>query len=322
MSIVNANPPASPAQSAEVDISIFTPAHLRETPKEGPKDDGATQPEAEAVDAADVQQQADDGADDADDGGAGEGEGDERRKRSTSDRIKRLTAQQRYWEREALALRARLDALEKPAAGQPPENQPLTAENASGKEEAVKAPEPSKYRYGELDPQYISDLADYRAELKLQQFRKEQMDAQQAAAADRELDQVRAKAAEVTTAGKAKFSDFEEVVVRAAEDGEYELTREMFETAATTPVAAEILYHLAKNPTEALAVSRMNPREQGMWFGRMEAKFSASAPKPEPKRISDAPDPLTPARGSGASVATPAATMDFAAFERMALQRG
>jgi hypothetical protein len=206
-------------------------------------------------------------------------------------------------------------------ADKPAENQPLTGESAGGNEQSVQAPDPTKYRYGELDPQYISDLADYRADIKLQAYERKQKEAQQAVAADRELDQVRTKAAEVTTAGLAKFSDFEEVVVQAAQAGEFELTREMFETAAATPVAADILYHLAKNPDEALAVSRMDARQQGMWFGRMEAKFAKPA-TPEPKRISSAPDPISSARGSGVSVATPAATADFAAFERMAQQKG
>ena len=91
MTTVNASPPpASPAQSAEVDISIFTPAALREPPKEEPKNEGTDpQPAVDETPDADVHQPADDGAsgsDDggADDGGADDGEDEGKRKRSTA----------------------------------------------------------------------------------------------------------------------------------------------------------------------------------------------------------------------------------------------
>ncbi len=263
-----------------------------------------------------VEQRADgeeEGADDADsDADAGDPDASdeekpdeiEKRKRSTAERVKSAVARQRQAEREAAhertlreQLEARIAALEAGAKSD------LTPGKADDNTPAVQGPDPTKYRYGELDPQYLSDLADYRAELKvnalLAKQKQEQEAAQQAEAARRQSDAIRAKAEEVTQAGQAKFSDFEEVVVEGAKNGDYPLTQEMFEIAAETEVAADILYHFATNPDEAFKVSQMNPRQQALWFGRMEAKLTA--PKtPEPKRATGAPPPpASIPKGSG-----------------------
>lgn len=211
----------------------------------------------------------------------------EKQKRSTADRIKKLTAAARTAEREAAELRARLDAIE--AA----QKKPLTPEPVADNTAAVQAPDPAKYRFGELDPQYMTDLADYRAELKISALLQKQEEARKAEAAQRQAQdadaQIRETVAKVTEAGTAKFSDFQETVVEAAMAGEFALTQEMFEIAVETPVTAEILYHLATNPEESAQVAAMNPRQQALWFGRMEAKFTAPpAPK---KKFTQAGDP-------------------------------
>lgn len=244
----------------------------------------------------------------------------EKKPRTTSERINKLTADMRHFERiveaeraEKAALKAEIEALK---AGKP-----LTPEKEADKPEAVEGPNPEKYRYGELDPQYMTDLADHRANLivakHMEALRKDQEDAQRRSAADRETDQLREKAAKVQEAGASKFSDFEDVVVEGAKAGNYELTKEMLETAMETSVGPEVLYHLAKNPEESRKVSEMNLTQMAMWFGRMEGKLTA-APKAPERKAPSAPDPVAPARGSSGQFSTSPATEDFAAFERLA----
>jgi hypothetical protein len=214
----------------------------------------------------------------------------EKRKRSTSDRIKKLVADKREAERALAELQARVAAAEKPD---------LTAAKASDTTEALQEPDPAKYKFGELDPQYMRDLAKFEVKSELLAVQREQEQARQTEAANREADQVRQKAAEVTQAGQAKFSDFEEVVVEAALAGEFALTQEMFETAVETAVAPDILYYLAQNPEESAKVAEMNPRQQALWFGRMEAKFSQPAPEPKRKVTTAPPPPASLPKGSG-----------------------
>lgn len=215
----------------------------------------------------------------------------EKRKRSTAERVKAAVARQRQAEREAQAAIAARQQLEAELAVLKGGAKPgLTGDKPSDTQEAVQAPDPAKYKFGELDPQYMRDVARFEARQELQAYQRQLDEARQTEAANREIEQVRQKAAEVIQAGQAKFSDFEEVVVEAARNGEFELTKEMFETAVETSVAPDILYYLAQNPDEASTVARMSARQQAIWFGRMEAKFSQPAPEPK-KKVTAAPPP-------------------------------
>ena len=217
----------------------------------------------------------------------------EKRKRSTSERIKKLTANVRQAERQNAELLARITALEAGAKSD------LTVTKSSDTTDALQEPDPAKYKFGELDPQYMRDLAKFEVKNELLAVQREQDQARQTEAANREADQVRQKAAEVTQAGQAKFSDFEEVVVEAAMNGEFALTQEMFETAAETAVAPEILYYLAQNPEESAKVAGMNPRQQNIWFGRMAEKFSQPAQDQKKKLTTAPPPPASLPKGSG-----------------------
>lgn len=221
-----------------------------------------------------------------------------RKKRTTAERIKRLDRDRRHWEREALAKEERLKELEAKLAAV--EKGGLTPEQKDDNDYGVKDPDHTKYRYGELDPQYMADLADARAERKLQAYLAKQEQAQQAAAAEREIAQVRERAEATIEAGRSKFSDFYEVVVEGAQEGDYPLTEEMFSTIVETEVAPDILYYLAQNPDEAEKVASLSPKRLAMWAGRMEAEIKAVLNKPAPKKITQAPPPVaTFPKGSG-----------------------
>ena len=282
------------------DLEAFSAELYGTTPPPAKEDAREPQPEDQPV--VDPEPEGDDGDDEGDTSEEDNPEPEaekppERKKRTTAERVKALNANWREAQREAAELRARLDAIE---AGQ---KKPLTEETASDNTAAVQAPDPAKYKFGELDPQYMADLVDYRAELKIQALLTKQEEARRAEAEASQATTAEAKVretvAKVTEAGTAKFPDFQTVVVEAAENGEFALTQEMFETAVETAVAADILYHLAQNPEESAQVAAMNPRQQALWFGRMEAKLSA--PRPAPKKITQAgaPPPSFPKGNAG-----------------------
>lgn len=272
--------------AVEAEMNGTTPAEV-ETPQEAPE-----QPEEPRIDA---------------DGNVLEATGDEeeapaepKKGRTTADRIKALDRDRQHYKRQAEALEARLAALETP--------KPLTPAPVADNVSASSAPDPEKYQYGELDPQFIRDTAKFEAKALIEAYktetRRESEEFQQRSAAERETAQLREKADSIGQAGAAKFSDFREVVVAAAERGEYELTKEMFELATETSVAPDILYHLASNPEEASRVARLAPMQQALWFARQEAQLATPAPA-APRKITQAgapPASIPKGSGSGGSV--------------------
>lgn len=242
----------------------------------------------------------------------------EKKGRTTQERIKKLTADMRHYQRQAEeveALKARLATYEQPA---------LTNPAPSNTVSVSSAPDPEKYQYGELDPQFIRDTAKFEAQALISEFkeqtRRESEESQRRSAADRETAQLREKADSIGQAGVAKFKDFQEVVVDAAQRGEYALTKEMFEMAAETSVAPEILYHLASNPEESAQVASLPPLQQALWFARQETRLSTPAAPPV-RAISQAPEPIASTRGSGSRATTSPDTDDLEAFGRLYFQR-
>lgn len=263
-----------------------------------------------------------DGADtDADPDAELDGDGDNdpvddepKRRRSGAERYRRQRERAEAAERKAYELEMRLAALERGEKPQPtPDltNGPIDVNNT-----AVKEPNPGDYTYGDLDPRFIADLADFKAEQKIAALRQEMQATEQQKAAEREAQQIKARAEQTAQVGSERYADFNEVVIEGAEEGEWPLTQPMLEAALDSDKGADILYYLASNPTEAEKVAAMNVRQLDRWMGRMEAQFD----RPAPRKASKAPPPVNSARGSGGRFAADPATSDFAAFEKMARQ--
>ena len=237
-------------------------------------------------------------------------ETDEEKTRSAN-RFTKQTRELREAERRLKALEAELEALKTP--------KPLTPPAEPDNNAASGPPDPAKYQYGELDPQYVSDLADFRAELKIKSFkdelRQEREAQQREEAAQREVAARREKADKISNDGSSKYSDFDATVVPWAESQDPAKMLAVFEAAAETSVGAEIFYHLAKNPQDADHVMSLAPMQQMRWMAQFEARHST----PQPKKVSGAPAPINTARGSSGQFAPNPATMDFATFERMAM---
>jgi hypothetical protein len=244
----------------------------------------------------------------------------EQKKRSTADRIKKMTRELR--EAQAVAaqvaeLKQQLEELRNP--------KPLTSEPEPAKEASVSAPDPAKYQYGELDPQFMRDLARFEAKQEAAQLREElRKEAEQESrtlSAQREVAALQETAATIEQAGISKYPDFKSIVIEGAQAGDWALTKEMLVMAAETSVAPDVLYYLASNPEESAKVAEMSERQQAMWFGRMEAQFAAKI-APAARKVSQAPPPVSSVRGRSGQFAASPDTNDFSAFERMAMAKG
>jgi len=64
----------------------------------------------------------------------------------------------------------------------------------------------------------------------------------------------------------------------------------------------QILYHLGKNPEEAMRIARLPPAHAALEIGRLEAKLSL----PQAKTVTQAPPPIRPlSGGSGSAIVDP-----------------
>lgn len=270
-------------------------AELYGTPKAEEAPVETPEPEAEAPEApeaAELEEPV---------GETDEEEGDETpkpKKRTTNDRLKQKAAENARLLAEVAAIRAELESVKKP----------LTTDKPEAKADiGLEPPDPAKFPYGELDSKYMEALADYRADLKIAKFqaelREQQETERQQEAEKRASATLQETAAKIQQDGASAFPDFQEVVMDAVNAGELDMGPEAFQALAATEAPHQILYHLACNPDDYAKFSRMNPLQQALWFGRMEAKFTAP-PTPAPKKTTSAPPPPESfAKGAGAKAA-------------------
>jgi hypothetical protein len=95
--------------------------------------------------------------------------------------------------------------------------------------------------------------------------------------------------------GAAKHADFKDAVATLTQAGVISQQDISFvQDALETEAPEEVLYHLGKNPEEALELMRLNPRARAIRLDRLARTLSTPAAKP----ISAAPPPGTPVGGS------------------------
>lgn len=233
-----------------------------------------------------------------------------KRRRSGAERFRRQRERAEIAEARAAALEARLAVLESAFSAK---NIPLTSGQNENNNDGIEAPNPDNYRYGDLDPAYLADLAEWKAELKVAALKKEILASQQQQAAQLEAEKISREIAETVRIGSQKFPDFEDVVIKGAEAGEWALTRDVYDAVMESDRRDEIFYYLATHPDESEEVVEMTPARLFRWIGKMEATLAA----PAPRKATKAPAPVSTARGAGGRFVPNPATMDFNAFERL-----
>lgn len=270
-------------------------------------DAAAADPNADANENADSAADADPNAGAADD--AAENDADPQRQRqSAQERINRAVRQQREAERQRDAARAELERIR--AGAQPGQGTEQPAQDAP--------PDPSKYEYGELDTRFLRDHARYEARQEYARLRQEDEKRDNERRAQEQAQTIAQKVETVRTVAAEKYADLDDVLDEATAAGA-QLTPTMISLMAESEpdVAADVVYHLAKNPKEAIRFQRLSPLRQAIEYGKLEAKYSAKdsgkgktpgAPQP----------PQTKVRGASGKFSAAGDTTDFAAFEALA----
>lgn len=183
-------------------------------------------------------------------------------------------------------------------------------------------PKAEDYEFGENDPKFIRAVAKFEArqEMKADQAARElTLQTQQNA---REAQERNEKKEVLYDAGRAKYEDFESVVIDGIENREFPLSPTLGKLCLNSDVGIDVVYYLASNPKLAAKIDGKTPVEQAAYFGRLEAQFSteevapAKTPKVVTAKTTQAPAPIRGARGAGGNQQPVTAdTNDFAAFE-------
>jgi hypothetical protein len=185
---------------------------------------------------------------------------------SRADRLERMVGQ--------LVQRGQTPPAEKPA--QPEPFQPTK-------------PRPTREQFEFDEDRYIDAVADWRYEQREAQLSHDRkQSAQKTAMGDFEnyFETNRAKTMEI---GRQMYPDFETVISSVPGDV---LTDEMALAIFQTGKPAEIVYHLAKNSTEAARIAKLPPLKKAVELGKIEAAISVRQP-----RQSQAPPPINPLDG-------------------------
>jgi hypothetical protein len=206
-----------------------------------------------------------------------------------------------------------------------PADKGLTPDKGGGTTEATSKPDPSKFTYGELDPEYIVALSTYTVNQRLSEHSAAEKKAQQdQAAAVHDAELVQKREASIA-AGNKDYPDFQTAVVDTASRDEWPLTPTLGELIFDSAHGHHVAYYLATHPDEASELAKQSPTKQAAWFGKVEAAFEGKAPSQPakapaaktPVKAPQARPPIKEPAGAQTTHDVGTDTQDFAAFERL-----
>lgn len=204
--------------------------------------------------------------------------------KSVQERIDELYGRAKDAERDADYWRNRALQLEPQKAPEP--------------EAKSSRPNPDEYDLGDADPAYWEALTDWKAEQKIEAKLKEFTEKQSVESQAKELDRTYAQN---VAAVKEELPDYDEVVTKGGQRGEWPCPQAVAALIKSSPVGPKVAYHLAKNVDDARTLANLPPIQQAAAFGMIAAQF-ASQPEAQPKIATNSPTP-PPARTKGGQFA-------------------
>lgn len=192
---------------------------------------------------------------------------------------------------------------------------PSTTEAKSWKTDPT-APKPDNFPFGEVDPDFIVALADWRFEQRTAQQAEVDKTNSARSAAEAEASKVNAEWEARAEAAAVKLPDFVDVVYATTADGKpaWPASALMSRLIKASPQGPEVAYHLAKNPAEARRIFALPVEQQAVEFGSLKTKFATGTKAPA-KVPGAPPPPKVVATGQGGTPPSASSSSDFAAFE-------
>jgi hypothetical protein len=171
-----------------------------------------------------------------------------------------------------------------------------------------------KYEARRLAETAAEEARQYREQLaRFQQGGQQQPDGQQPVTPDLIQQEARRLLAQqrfdeacnkVYAQGKQEFPDFDAALSNLQFVG---LPKDFLEFTAASDAGAKLIHHLGKDLDEAARIAALTPVQMARELTRLELKLNQPA---KPKPVSQAPAPITPVAGNGATSKDPAEMTD------------
>jgi hypothetical protein len=250
-------------------------------------------------------------------------------KKNAETRIKELLAERRAEKERADRAEARLKELD----GKSKDAKPAEAAASS----TAKAPVKPKIEefdtieaFEEAKDKYFEDLADFKAEQKVEKLKADQKKEREDAETAKQIKAAEDAWSQKLDAARKKYADFDDLVTR-----DQSLAVEIPEGSAmdrfifTSEHGIDILYGLAKNREEIKRIAGLDALGQMREMVKLELALTSDKeekPKKAPvKTVSDAPPPPQEVGGKGASPEDPvedaAKRGDFSSYKKLANAR-
>lgn len=177
--------------------------------------------------------------------------------------------------------------------------------------QAVTKPDPTQYQYGVLDENYQLDLARFVTAETLQ---KQYEASQRMAAQQTEQQKIQSLLEKEKEYSKVNptYNAARQAVLSNPDLAD---NRAIYEAVIDSDVPTEIINYLGTHMDEALEIAKLNPTRAAMRLGAIEDKLKASK---QSKPVSNAPAPINPISGTGATVNTVdlATVTDYETYKR------
>lgn len=240
-------------------------------------------------------------AEDADSGLHGEDDAtDEHTKKGgVQKRIDKLTAD-KYAERQA----REEEAAARKAAEERAAQLQARLEEIEAMRPAPKKETPGKPKVDDFEDydDFVEALTDWKANATIEQ----RLAAQQQQSVEAQRRMVLEAKLEI---GRGKYKDFDKVV----RSENVPFTNEILDVAASADNTADILYALAKHPSEVARLASLSPISMAVAIGKIDAKMSNRSP------MTKAPAPINPISGGGGK--TPSVYDDDISYEEYVRMR-
>lgn len=162
---------------------------------------------------------------------------------------------------------------------------------------------------------YADELTDWKLEQRDAQARSQQEASQRTRQQENFAQTFEEKRTATLTAGKEKFTDFDEVLNSFAPGVMHmALAAAVLETSAP----ADVTYYLGKNPEEAARISKLDPFRMALELGRLEGKAIVAKP---PVKTTNAPPPVNPIGTRATAGVEPDSTKDPEAWAQWAREK-
>jgi len=152
----------------------------------------------------------------------------------------------------------------------------------------------------ETETEFIEALTEWKVDQKLKvkeaEITSKSTKDAEAREVNEEVDSLYEKIDTAYTKGREQFADFDD----AMKSDDFRNTEAMIDCIMLGETPEKVLYHLAKNPDESAKLAKItNPTIIAYEVGKIEAKLNAPPPAAPPKKLTHAPDPISPVKTTG-----------------------